>query len=235
LRPAALTPNRVVAKKLFVTPAMASAPRADGIEIVWAVSRLACGRVEFRSPGGLVVTAEADDFGFVPQSATVMRVRLDGLSPGATGGHPSFLGRVAFQTLREQQAAWLRRTVTRPEIANAPHRIVFCHIPLRWIDETDRVDYAAGGYDRYARSSRELWHDSLVEWGAQVVISGHTHRPASIPASEAFPYAQMIGGGPRSEQACWIEGRAAADGLTIAIRRTISGATIHREWFQKLA
>jgi 3',5'-cyclic AMP phosphodiesterase CpdA len=366
--------------KLLLTPATAWAPRADGIEIVWAVSRLARGRVEIRAPGGPVATAAADDFGFVPQSAGVMRVRVDGLAPGTayewravveaidgeaareetpwrsfrtldpaaaettfciwndthenhetirrlqeltppadfllwngdtcndwkqedwlvptllapagldvseghpllltfgnhdvrgkfafrmsdhvalpedrpyyafrsgpvafvalnTGedkpdDHPSFEGRVAFQRLREEQAAWLERTIARPEMASAPYRVVFCHIPLRWLEEPEHVDYAGTGFDHYARSSRDLWHDSLVEWGAQVVVSGHTHRPASIPAGGAFPYAQMIGGGPRPAQATWIEGRAGADGLTLAIRRVETGETIHLESFPRLS
>jgi hypothetical protein len=365
---------------LLVTAPMTWVPRADGIEIIWVVSRLARGRVEYRVPGGPVAVASTDEFGFVPQSTDVMRVRLEGLAPGtryewravidavdgeavreetpwksfrtldpdatetmfcvwndthenhdtirrlqevtpaadfllwngdtcndwkqedwlvptllAPAGlnvsdghplfltfgnhdvrgkfafrvrdhvampedrpyyafrsgpvaiialnagedkpddHPSFQGRVAFQQLREEQAAWLQQVITRPEIASAPHKIVFCHIPLRWIDEPARVDYAGGGFDHYARSSRDLWHDTLVAWGAQVIISGHTHRPASIPATAAFPYAQMIGGGPRPEQACWIECRAGADGLTIAIRRIDSGETIHRESFPRLA
>jgi hypothetical protein len=368
------------AEKLLLTPAMAWAPRADGVEIVWAVSRLARGRVELRALGGPVTTAAADDFGFVPQSANVMRVRLAGLDPGATyewravveavddaavrevtpwksfrtldpnaaetsfcvwndtheneetlrrlqeltppadfllwngdtcndwheedrlvpvllgpagidisdghpllltlgnhdirgkfgfrvpdhiampenrpyyafrsgpvaviglntgedkpDDHPSFHGRVASQRLREEQAAWLQGTVARPEFANAPYRVVFCHIPLRWTEEVDRVDYDGGQWDRYARSSRDLWHDTLVAWGAQVVVSGHTHRTASIPGSNAFPYAQMTGGGPRPDQACWIEGRAGADGLTLTMRRVDSSETIHRETFPRLA
>jgi predicted phosphodiesterase len=149
--------------------------------------------------------------------------------------HPSFHGRVASQRHREEQAAWLREVITRPEMATAPHKVVFCHIPLRWLDELENVDYSGGGYDRFSRFSRDLWHDSLVAWGAQVVISGHTHQPASIPSNKDFPYAQITGGGPREDQACWIEGRTAADGLAISIRRTDNGEEIIREIFPKSA
>lgn len=365
---------------LLATSASAWAPRADGVEIVWAVSRLARGRVEVRAPSGEVATYAADDFGFVPQSGNVMRVRLDGLAPGTpyqwrvvvdavdgdssreespwrsfrtldpgaasttfcvwndthenhetirrlqevtpgadfllwngdtcndwheegwlvptllapagldisaghpvlltlgnhdvrgkfafrvrdhvampenrpyyafrsgpvavigltTGedkpdDHPSFEGRVAFQQLREEQAAWLERTIARPEIAAAPYRVVFCHIPLRWIEEPEEVDYAGTGFDRYARSSRDLWHDALVAWGAQVVISGHTHRPASIPASEAFPYAQVIGGGPQPDRATWMECAADDESLRVQVRRSDSGEIVHTATFPKLA
>lgn len=120
-------------------------------------------------------------------------------------------------------------------MAHAPHKLVFCHIPLRWLEEPVRVDYAGGGYDRFSRFSRDLWHDALVEWGAQVVVSGHTHRPASIPANGDFPYAQITGGGPRENQACWIEGRAGAGGLVISLRRMDNGEEIIREVFPPLA
>ncbi len=378
---AAAADSDAAGDRLMSTPAMVMAPRTDGAEIIWAVSRLARGRVEWKTAGSTVVhAASADDFGFVPQSSRVMRVRLAGLPPGTdhewrvvvdaidgdpetvetpwksfrtldpaaaeavfcvwndthenhdtirklheltpkadfliwngdicndwhqedwlvptllapagtdisdghpllvtlgnhdvrgkfafrvaehiampdgrpyfafrqgpvaviglnTGedkpdDHPSFRGRVASQRHREEQAAWLREITKHPEIANAPHKVVFCHIPLRWTQEIEEVDYAGGGYDRFSRFSRDLWHDALVDWGAQIVISGHTHRPASIPASEAFPYAQMTGGGPRENQACWIEGRANADGLVITMHRMDTREVIHRETFPRLA
>jgi hypothetical protein len=364
---------------LLRTPPMVMAPRADGAEVVWAVSRLARGRVEVRAGGQALAAFAADEHGFVPQSARVMRVRLAGLAPGkayewrvvceavdgeaavvetpwkalrtldpmaeeatfcvwndthenhetirrlqqrtpladfllwngdtcndwhqeewliptllAPAGidiseghpllvtlgnhdvrgkyafrigehlampegrpyfafrhgplavialntgedkpddHPSFRGRVASQKHREQQAEWLRGIIARPEMAKAPHKLVFCHIPLRWTEEAGQVDYAGGGYDRFSRCSRDLWHEALVAWGAQVVVSGHTHRPASIPANPHFPYAQLTGGGPRANEACWIEGRAGADGLVIVMRRVDDGREIIREHFPRL-
>jgi hypothetical protein len=75
--------------------------------------------------------------------------------------HPSFRGRVAFDRLRREQAKWLADTIRRPEIRDAPFRIVFCHIPLRWVDESVQ-DYAHGGFDRHSGRSRDAWHDLLV-------------------------------------------------------------------------
>lgn len=378
-RAAALPEPRREDGSLFSTPPMVWAPRADGADILWAVSRLARGRVEIREPGGRVRVVAEDRYGFTPQSPQLMRVRLDDLQPGTeyewravadaidgAGGreetpwkhlrtldpatsrshfvvwndthehhetiqrlqqvtpsadfllwngdtcndwheeewlvptlmapagldiseghpllltlgnhdirgkygfrlpehvgfpgdrpyyafrngpvaiiglntgedkpddHPSFHGRVASQRLREEQAEWLERTIIRPEFANAPFRIVFCHIPLRWLDEPEVVDYAGGGYDHYARSSRDLWHDALVRWGAQVVISGHTHRTQSIPASAAFPYAQITGGGPRLEQATWMEAEADDAALTITVRRLETGEIASQDRFPRL-
>lgn len=128
--------------------------------------------------------------------------------------HPSFSGRVAFDALRMEQTSWLEETISQPLFRDAPYRIVFCHIPLRWT--TEKIpDYEKGGYDHYSHRSREAWHDLLVMWKTQVVISGHTHQHAWIPASDRFPYAQLTGGGPKLAQATWIEAFATEQSLTI--------------------
>lgn len=148
---------------------------------------------------------------------------------------PSFQGRAAFQKLREEQASWLSQITQQPEIAHAPYRIVFCHIPLRWHDEPEKVDYAGGQWDRYARSSRDLWHPHLVKWGAQAIISGHTHRPALIPANEAFPYAQITGGGHRPNRLCWIQGLADSSQLQLHIHHVEDNNTLHSLTLKPLA
>lgn len=365
-------------KTLMLTPAVVMAPRTDGVEVIWVVSRLCRGWVECRTAGGSVEKFATDDFGFVPQGDHVMRVRIDGLKPGAAyelrvvvesgdGGksreetawkslrtldpaakeshfvmwndthenhetirrlhaatppadfllwngdtcnnwdkeewlaptllspageditagrplfltwgnhdvrgkwafkmkdlvampqgrpfyafrngpvaficlhtgedkpddHPSFGGRVAFEPLRREQAAWLKEVTALPEIKNAPYKVVFCHIPLRWIKEPGSVAYDKGGYDGFARSSRDLWHDALVAWGAQVIISGHTHQDAWLPANETFPYAQMVSGGPKPEAARWIEGRADDKELRL-VMRDLDGKVVHEASFAKV-
>jgi predicted phosphodiesterase len=355
---------------LVTTPAVVMAPREDGAEVVWAVSELAKGWVEWKGADGSEGRAAADAFGFVPQGEEILRVRLEGLKPGvsyevravteaAAGGrrdegawkkfrtldpaaaaarfavwndthenaetlaklhevtpavdfliwngdtcndwhrreslapillnpggqdisdgrpmlmvwgnhdvrgkwayraqemiatprgrpfyafrsgpvavlclhtgedkpddHPSFGGRVAFEDLRREQAAWLDAVTARPEFRDAPYRVVFCHIPLRWTTEVADAGYEKGGYDIYSRASRELWHEALVRWKAQVVISGHTHQAAHLPASEDFPYAQLTGGGPQPERATVIEGAADAGSLRLSMRN-LGGETLH--------
>lgn len=140
--------------------------------------------------------------------------------------HPTFRGRVAFEPLRAEQAHWLREATARPEIRDAPYRLVFCHIPLRWTDETP-ADYDHEGYDWFSRSSRDAWHDALVAWGAQLIVSGHTHEPALIPADPDFPYAQVVAGGPdldpaSDEAATWIDIQADPGSLRL-VMRTLDG------------
>ncbi|MCF7732046.1 MAG: hypothetical protein K9N23_10175, partial [Akkermansiaceae bacterium] len=77
------------------------------------------------------------------------------------------------------------------------------------------------------------WHDVLVKWGAQVVVSGHTHHPALIPATPEFPYAQLVGGGPQPDGATLISGTADANGLRLTCR-LLAGATLHEAVFKPL-
>jgi predicted phosphodiesterase len=144
--------------------------------------------------------------------------------------HPSFKGRVACEPLRREQAAWLRSHVlTTPELRDAPYRVVFCHIPLRWIDENEE----GRTYDSFSRRSRALWHDALVEWRAQIVISGHMHQQAWIAAAPAFPYAQLVGGGPKPEAATYIEAHADHSRLQF-IMRSLDGAVLQQQEFAPL-
>jgi len=361
--------------QLVTTPPVVMAPRADGAEVVWGVSRLSRGWLEWEAADGRGGTSTADAFGLVPQGDRVLRVRLDGLPAGSelriramteaveepherhesewktlrtftpdaqtahfavwndthqnddtlraldavtpgvdvlvwngdlcndwkeptwftstilnpagldvsagrplaivmgnhdvrgryafqleefvalpegrpftafragpvacivlhTGedkpdAHPTFEGRVAFEPLRAEQAEWLRQVTARPEFRDAPYRVVFCHIPLRWTDETP-ADYDAGGYDWFSRMSRDAWHDALVEWGAQIVVSGHTHEPAWLEPSSEYPYGQLVGGGPdtdaaSAEAATWIEGVASVESLVLTMR-TLAGEVLH--------
>ncbi|MEO5916319.1 MAG: metallophosphoesterase [Luteolibacter sp.] len=365
---------------LMRTPAVLMAPRHDGVEVVWAVSKLSRGKVEWKNDSGGSGVAGADHFGFVPQGDEILRVRLDGMQPGTTyqiraitesadgkdheaspwkkfrtldpaassssfvvwndthqneetirklhavtppadfllwngdtcnnwddeawliptllqpagqdvsterplflvwgnhdvrgkwafkvpemvatpegrpyyafrngplaviclhtgedkpDSHPSFGGRVAFDILRRQQAEWLKETIARPEFRDAPYRIVFCHIPLRWTEEADvsSADYGSGSYDSFSRASRAVWHDSLAAWKTQVVISGHTHSSAWLPATAEFPYAQLVGGGPKTDAATWIEGQASPSSLLI-VMKNLAGEIVEHVEFPALA
>lgn len=80
--------------------------------------------------------------------------------------------------------------------------------------------------------SRNAWHEALVQWGVQIIISGHTHLPAWLPPTEEFPYGQLIAGGSDEdvnspEAATWIEGIASGNELVLSMR-TLDGAQVHR-------
>jgi hypothetical protein len=110
-------------------------------------------------------------------------------------------------------------------------------MPLRWKEEVIRTedDYASGEWDHYSRVSRELWHDSLVAWGAQVVISGHTHEQGRIDPTADFPYTQVVGGGNTPDIATWIEGSADPDRLRVRTHRLEDGSIADQVEFSPIS
>lgn len=131
--------------------------------------------------------------------------------------HPTFRGIAAFEPMIQEQKRWLARVIQRPAIKNAPYRLMFCHIPLRWSTEKE-VDYDHGGFDWFSRRGREAWNESLVKWGAQAVISGHMHQWACLPKTAEFPYDQIVGGGPQISNATVIRGLANDQEMKITIQ-----------------
>jgi hypothetical protein len=61
------------------------APHSGGFETVWGVSRLSRGWLEWELQDGSNGKAKADAFGFTPQGADVLRVRLDGMKAHSQG------------------------------------------------------------------------------------------------------------------------------------------------------
>ena len=68
---------------LVLTPPVVMAPRPDGAELVWGVSRHARGIVEVKT-GEVIRRFGGNAFGFSSQGKKVLRVSLDGLTPGQT-------------------------------------------------------------------------------------------------------------------------------------------------------
>ena len=176
----------------------------------------------FRMPG-VVATPEGRPF-YAFRSGPVAVVCLH-TGEDKPDNHPSFRGRVAFDALRQEQAEWLAEIISQPGFRDAPYRVVFCHIPLRWIDERPQ-DYSKTGFDRHSGRSRAAWHDSLVAWKTQIILSGHTHRSRWIPPTEAFPYGQLTGGGPKMNQATWTEGLADGSRLHLKVNN-LEGDILH--------
>ncbi len=144
--------------------------------------------------------------------------------------HPFFKGLADFQKLRREQAVWLQEEIRQPHLLDAPFRLVFCHIPLRGKDNNHTAEEGPDGYDWVSKRSRILWHDSLVAWKTQAIISGHTHEWAVLPADAHFPYLQLIGGGPKANEAILIRGQAKADQLAFDLIN-LKGETVKRVRF----
>jgi predicted phosphodiesterase len=135
---------------------------------------------------------------------------------------PAYAGLGAFEAYRAEQTPWLERAIQDPAWTSATYRVAFLHIPLWWeaeVPERWTKLYGPGIIGWACEDGRAKWHDLLVRGKVDVVISGHTHKYAWFAPKEGRPYGQLIGGGPKVEEATTIEGRADGQKLEITMRK----------------
>ena len=125
---------------------------------------------------------------------------------------PYLSGLGAFQKMQRKQAEWLKGIVKEKWFRDAPHKVLFCHIPLWFkhprIPDSDGTKYC-----------RDLWTPTLIEAGVKLVVSGHTHDYLWMPAKESQPIAQLIGGAPQPKYATFIQGTATKTELKLKMTK----------------
>jgi predicted phosphodiesterase len=124
---------------------------------------------------------------------------------------PYFGGMVAFQKMQQRQAEWLKTVVKQLWFRRAPHKVLFCHIPLWFTRDIFPTQQRWECHD----VCRKLWAPTLENAGVKLVISGHTHAHRWMPSKEGQPIAQLIGGGPLPRQATFIQGTATREALSL--------------------
>ena len=134
---------------------------------------------------------------------------------------PAYAGLVDFAEYRTQQQRWLEKAIEDPLFASAPFRVAFLHIPLVWdspiLDGWWKVWNGHKGW--ICEDGLAKWHDLLVKGRVDLVISGHTHNSRWFPAREDRPYGQLIGGGPKPEDATRIHVTANERELRFEMRK----------------
>jgi hypothetical protein len=132
----------------------------------------------------------------------------------------AYAGLTDFAAYREHQRRWLEGAIESPAFREAPFRIAVMHIPLWWDEEVpENWRSVWGGHAGWVcEDGRRRWHDLLVRAGIRFVVSGHTHRHRWFPANAAHPYGQLIGGGPKPEEAASIRIRATRRRLSFEVR-----------------
>ncbi len=123
--------------------------------------------------------------------------------------HQAYGGTAAYARFQETQARWLTEIVKNEWFRSAPHKVLFCHIPL-WIRRQKSGVF--GGHSL----CRKLWSPTLIDAGIKLVISGHTHSHQWMPIQDDQPVAQLIGGGPGPASATLIH--ATADTKELRLR-----------------
>lgn len=134
---------------------------------------------------------------------------------------PYLSGIGAFQKMQKSQAEWLRGAVKEPWFKEAPHKVMFCHIPL-WFRHPKIPNNPFDGH----KFCRDHWTPILIDAGVKLVISGHTHDYIWMPAGEGQPIAQLIGGAPQPKFATFIQGTATRDELKLKMQR-LDGSVIN--------
>lgn len=147
--------------------------------------------------------------------------------------HPVFAGIAAYEPYREQQAEWLKHTVTEPEIASAPFKIATSHIPLRGLPgHNDGTTLE--GYAYYSGFGAKLWLPTLKEAGFQAILSGHMHSDRVDGPTDKMPVLQFVGGGPAIESATLtivdVEQNDHAAGLDIRIVDLAGKLRHQKQW-----
>lgn len=158
-------------------------------------------------------------------------IALVGLDTGEDkpDAHPVFAGTAAYEPYREQQAAWLKSAVERPEIAEAPIRFAICHIPLRGLPgHNDGTTLEGHAY--YSGMGAKLWLPTLQQARFAAVISGHMHQHRIDDASETQPVMQIVGGGPQPERATLMILRAEGGKAELKVEDLAGKTLSRREW-----
>ena len=165
-------------------------------------------------------TGTPDDryfYGF--RSGPVAAIVLD-TGEDKPDANPLLGGMAAFEAMQRDQATWLKEIVREPWFREAPHRVMFCHIPL-WFRHPRLPNNRFDG----TRFCRELWAPTLLEAGVKLVISGHTHDFVWMPAGAEQPIAQLIGGGPQPKTATLIHITATRAELSLKMMK-LNGETV---------
>ncbi|MFO1524310.1 MAG: metallophosphoesterase, partial [Kiritimatiellia bacterium] len=142
--------------------------------------------------------------------------------------HPVFAGTAAYEPYRERQAVWLQEALARPEIAAAPFKVLFCHIPLRG-EKGDNPGTSTDGFAGYCGFGAALWLPLLREAGVRMIVSGHTHDWRIDDPTDEQPFFQVVGGGPQPARATLTVIDVTTDRLSVRIEDLTGKTLIARE------
>lgn len=141
-------------------------------------------------------------------------------------GHKEYSGMVDFFRYRREEGEWLKSAVQTDEFRRAKYRVVICHMPFP-IGQSPEASKRAeeGGFLGMADAFANFG-PTLDAAGIDLMISGHTHRPAIVqPETGRHRYPIVIGGGNRGDGRTIIRAAADAKEFTATIVRA-DGTTV---------
>ena len=149
--------------------------------------------------------------------------------------NPRFAGLFKSAEYREAQTAWLADALRRPEIAEAPFLVAFCHIPLFDDDPTHNPGDVAPAdsdpqyttdYASWQRTCARMWGPLLHKARCQVLISAHQHRFRYAAPGPDRCWAQLVGGGNSLKEKNYptvMEGKVVNGKLRITVHNIFTG------------
>lgn len=151
-------------------------------------------------PDGLVTTPVAGGrYCFAKRIGPVAMIFLD-TGEDKPDARDVWGGMAAYEPYRAAQKEWLIQALKQTEIASAPYLVTFCHIPLRGLPgHNDGMGKT--GYAYYSGFGQKLWMQTLIDAGCQMILSGHMHKHRIDEPTEEFPLYQVVGGGPKEDNA----------------------------------
>jgi hypothetical protein len=198
-------------------------PGGMAVSAAWPLA-YARGNHDVRGPAARHLTrftgTPDDHFYYAFRSGPVAALVLD-TGEDKPDDHPVFAGLADFATMRQRQAEWLASAIELDWFKSAPHKVLFCHIPLYWKDES-----RSGPPWTFSKVCRDAWLPALLKGGVKLIVSGHTHEHAWLPANSDRPIGQLIGGGPKPAAATFTAGMA--DSKTLSLTMTnLAGETLY--------
>lgn len=153
--------------------------------------------------------------------------------------HPCFAGCASYSAYRKLQAEWLADQFGRPEIANAPHVVAFCHIPLFDANPKANPGDRLEDWADWRKDCAELWGPIFERNRVKVLIAGHKHYYRCDEPMAGRSWTQICGGGPgdgqvRGGHRCFptVIGGEVRDGrLEIGVYNALDGSVVARHEF----
>lgn len=129
--------------------------------------------------------------------------------------HPEYAGLAEFASFREAQTRWLEEELRTEAARSARHRIVLSHQPM-----------APVGSDCFgAREARRLWRPLVNAWGAQLWLSGHSHKFAWCKPGED---GDNVFHAMTNPQDATVRVDVSPEGLDVSVIQ-LGGKLLHRE------
>jgi acid phosphatase type 7 len=117
-----------------------------------------------------------------------------------TDTHKEYNGLVDFSHYRREQGEWLKAHVREDSFRRAKYRIVICHMPFPSKQAADPSRHSEQNVFVGMAEAYEQFGPTLETAGIDLMLSGHTHAAALIPAEpprHSYPIVQ--GGGNKGD------------------------------------